>query len=222
MRYWWFLAALALLVAALLWQYPYLAHNPERTTNVAYLATMIAFIATSGALARLPLSRQLRDAAIWLGLILLAALAYSFRSEIKGTRLYGDLVPNAVQISADGNFHITRAEDGHFHVEAEVNGAPESFLIDTGASDIVLTQAAATDAGLEPETLNYSRTYATANGTVRGAPVVLQSLVVGTAHIGNIPASVNQGQLDESLLGMTFLNQFKSYRVENDQLTLTP
>ncbi len=222
MRFWWLLAALALLVMFLMWQYPYMAGNTDRNIRILYLVLMVALIGSSGGLSRLPMNRMARDALLWLAIILLIALGYSFRADIKGSRLYGALAPGSVQITAEGNLRVTRAEDGHFHLEGTVNGAPESFLVDTGASDIVLTQPAAAAAGLDPETLNYSRTYQTANGTVRGAPVVLKTLDIGTAHIGNIPASVNQGQLEESLLGMTFLNQFKSFKVEDNQLTLYP
>lgn len=222
MRFWGVLAAAVLLVMLLMWQYPYAAGNTDRNMSILYLVLMIALVGSSGMFSRISGSRALRDAAIWLGIILLIAFAYSFRADIKGTRFYGSLVPQSVQVMADGSLRIARAQDGHFHVDAEVNHSPESFLIDTGASDIVLSQRAAEAAGLAPETLNYSRIYSTANGTVSAAPVKLESLRVGPILIGNIPASVNKGELEESLLGMTFLNQFKSYQVQDDTLTLYP
>ncbi|MGH6886050.1 MAG: retropepsin-like aspartic protease family protein, partial [Geminicoccales bacterium] len=46
---------------------------------------------------------------------------------------------------------------GHFVVDAEVEGTPLTFLVDTGASDIVLSQDDARRLGLEPRTLDYSR-----------------------------------------------------------------
>ena len=222
MRYKWFILALIALVALLAWQFPYMAGNPERNAHILYLILLIALVASSGMLSRIPTSKAMRDAGIWLGLVLLIALGYSFRDDVKGTRLYGALVPNSVQITSDGALKINRAEDGHFHVEAEINNAPESFLIDTGASDIVLSQRAAIAAGLTPETLNYTRSYQTANGTVSGAPIKLETLHLGTVTLRNIEASVNKGKMDESLLGMTFLNQFKSYHVQDNQMTLYP
>ena len=222
MRYWWFIAALIMLVMLLMWQYPYVARNTENTINILYLVLMIALIASSCLITRMPLSRMLRDALHWLAIILLIALGYSYRADLVGSRLYGALTPSTVRVTAEGALRIFRAQDGHFHIEGEINGDLEPFLIDTGASDIVLTQVAAQAAGLNPKNLNYSRTYSTANGIVRGAPVTLKSLTIGKLNFENIPASVNQGQLEESLLGMTFLNQFKSYKVEDNQLTLTP
>jgi aspartyl protease family protein len=223
MRIWSVFAALILLTFLLAWQFPYAVGDTAQNMQILYLILLIALIASGSGMARRMTSVQaLRDGCIWLGLILTVALLYSFRADIQGTRLYGALVPSAVRISADGALTVSRAADGHFHMEGEINGSRESFLVDTGASDIVLSQRAATAAGLNPETLNYSRSYQTANGTVSGAPVHLDSLRVGTVMLRDIPASVNKGKMDESLLGMEFLNRFKSYHVEDNQLTLYP
>ena len=222
MRFWWIIAALGLLLLVLMWQFPYMAGNTDRNASILYTVLIIALVGTSGIFNRITPTKAVRDAAIWVGIILLISLAYSFRADLKGSRLYGALVPNSVQITAEGAFRITRADDGHFHMEADINGQPESFLVDTGASDIVLSQRAARSAGLDPDNLNYSRNYQTANGTVSGAPVKLETLSVGNITLRDIPASVNKGEMDESLLGMAFLNQFKSFHVEDNQLTLYP
>ncbi len=222
MRFWGFIAVLTLLVMVLMWQFPYMAGNTDQFMNVLYLVFLIALIGSGGTFSRMPASETTKNALLWIGIILLVALGYSFRADIKGTRLYGALVPSTVQITSEGSLRINRAEDGHFHIEAELNGSPESFLVDTGASDIVLSARAATAAGYDPDTLNYSRSYNTANGVVRGAPIKLDTLLVGSVLLKNIPASVNQGELDESLLGMAFLNQFKSFHVEDNTLTLYP
>lgn len=222
MRFWWLIAGLALLVMVLMWKFPYMAGNTDRNMHLLYLVLLIALIGSGGAFSRISFTKGLRDAAIWLGILLLIALAYSYRADIKGTRLYGTLVPNSVQITADGALRVSRAEDGHFHMEAEINGAPESFLVDTGATDITLSQRAAEAAGFDTQSLNYSRSYQTANGTVSGAPVQLDSMTVGPVTLRNLPASVNKGEMNESLLGMAFLNQFKSYQVEDNTLTLYP
>ena len=109
---------------------------------------------------------------------------------------------------------------GHYVVEAAVNGAPVTFLVDTGASDIVLTMADAERLGFQPATLRFTQRFATANGEVRGAPVVLREIRVGQFSLFDVPASVNEAPLRVSLLGMSFLRQLDGYGVENGRLVL--
>ncbi len=111
---------------------------------------------------------------------------------------------------------------GSFYVEGRVNGVPVLFMIDTGASDIVLSPKDAARAGLAPQKLAYNRSYATANGSGLGATVTLDSLRVGTVRLTLVPTSVNKADMKDSLLGMRFLHQLKSFRFEGDTLILTP
>jgi clan AA aspartic protease (TIGR02281 family) len=117
--------------------------------------------------------------------------------------------------------HVIEAgPGGHYVIEAAVNGAPVTFLVDTGASDIVLTLEDARRIGLQPSTLEYTQRFATANGEVRGAPVVLRELRVGQLRLFDVEASVNQAPLGISLLGMDFLEQLSSYEVARGRLIL--
>jgi aspartyl protease family protein len=105
-------------------------------------------------------------------------------------------------------------------VEAVVNGTPVTFLVDTGASDIVLRMADAERLGFQPATLRFTQRFATANGEVRGAPVMLREFRVGEFSLFDVPASVNEAPLRMSLLGMSFLRQLDGYGVENGRLVL--
>jgi aspartyl protease family protein len=109
---------------------------------------------------------------------------------------------------------------GHYVVEAMVNGAPLTFLVDTGASDIVLTMADAERLGLRPGSLHFTQRFATANGEVRAAPVVLREIRLGQFSLFDVPASVNEAPLRVSLLGMSFLQKLNGYGVENGRLVL--
>lgn len=109
---------------------------------------------------------------------------------------------------------------GHFVVDAEVDGTPLTFLVDTGASDVVLSPDDARRLGLEPRTLDYSRAYQTANGVVRAAPVTLRELRLGGLQLYDLEASVNERPLPMSLLGMSFLGRLQSYEVADGRLIL--
>jgi clan AA aspartic protease (TIGR02281 family) len=121
---------------------------------------------------------------------------------------------------ADLEYVIEAGVGGHFLIDAVVNGAPVDFLVDTGASNIVLTLADAERLGLQPETLRFSQRFATANGEVRGAPVVLREIRVGQFSLFDVPASVNEAPLRVSLLGMSFLERLNGYEVNGRRLIL--
>ncbi|MEM8826379.1 MAG: TIGR02281 family clan AA aspartic protease [Pseudomonadota bacterium] len=113
-------------------------------------------------------------------------------------------------------------EDGHYYVRGRVNGEPTVFLIDTGASDVVLTMDTAERAGFPADRLTFDGMAATANGNVRIAGARLDALEIGPIRIEDQYVSVNEGALDENLLGMSFLNELSGWRVENGELILVP
>ena len=117
---------------------------------------------------------------------------------------------------------LTAREDGHFYVRGTINGADVLFMVDTGATDIVLTMETAARAGFSPDTLSFDGMADTANGPVRTARVRLGTLTIGEITLSDFPASVNQGALTSNLLGMRFLRTLKSWRVEGDTLILQP
>jgi aspartyl protease family protein len=124
---------------------------------------------------------------------------------------------------ADGDgweYVVEAGAHGHFVLEALVNGVPLTFLVDTGASEIMLTLGAARALGFLPQDLNFSQRFRTANGEVRGAPVRLRELRIGQFSLYDLDASVNEAALAVSLLGMGFLEQLAGYQVEDGRLIL--
>ena len=64
------------------------------------------------------------------------------------------------------------------------------------------------------------RSYSTANGIGRGAPVRLDRIMLGPIDLVNVRASINEAAMDRSLLGMSFLNRIGGYQVRGEVLTL--
>ncbi len=124
--------------------------------------------------------------------------------------------------TADGWNRISIPADarGHFLVEAEVNGTPVTFLVDSGASSVVLSPEDARRIGLTPDRLRFTERYRTANGTVRAAPVELREIRIGQLAQRYVPASVNEAPIGISLLGMSFLGRLESWAVEGGRLAL--
>lgn len=129
--------------------------------------------------------------------------------------------PRAASAAGSEVEHVIEAgPNGHYVIEVMVNGMPITFLIDTGASEVVLNLADARRVGFEPRTLRYTQRFETANGEVRGAPVTLRELRIGQLQLYDLEASVNEGPLSVSLLGMSFLQRLTSYEVRDGRLVL--
>jgi len=153
-------------------------------------------------------------AAIW-GLIFLGAIAV--------VGLWGDIrqtVQPRQSMMADGRIEVPRAPDGHYYLTAEVNGVPLRLVVDTGASQIVLSQSDARRAGIDTEGLVYTGRAFTANGEVRTAPVRLDRVEVGPIRDTNVRAVVNGGEMAGSLLGMEYLQRFSRVEITGGRLVL--
>ena len=109
---------------------------------------------------------------------------------------------------------------GEFVVTGLVNEVEILFLVDTGASDVILTTHDAQRVGMIPDDMIFSRLYRTANGTVYGAPVRLSAVTVGGVRVKNVRASVSGGSLHRSLLGMSYLSRISEFSIRNQILTL--
>jgi aspartyl protease family protein len=109
---------------------------------------------------------------------------------------------------------------GHFTLTATVDGAPTRFVVDTGASLVALTLDHARTAGIGRSQLSFDQLTQTANGWVHFAPVMLREVRIGQLSIENVPAAVIEN-LDQSLLGMSFLKRLKSFEVREGSLTIS-
>lgn len=179
---------------------------------------LILLIAIGGyffASGRESLGKTAQQMAIW-GLIFLGTIAaVGLWSDIQN-----DVAPRQATLT-DGSIEIPRGFDGHYALTLEINGTPVPFIVDTGASQIVLTQGDAARVGLDPDTLSYSGQAFTANGPVRTAPVRLRSLTLGGITDRDVFAVVNEGQMDTSLLGMDYLNRWGRIEIEDGIMRLT-
>lgn len=141
-----------------------------------------------------------------------------------------DAVANVSSVTVDENVPvntgrrsatITAKDDGHYWTRALVNRkASIEFMVDTGASVIALNQADARKMGLKPETLDYKWEIRTAGGKTMGASVIIESIKINQVHIKNVEAMVLRTDLDQSLLGMSFLRELYSYEVRGDRMII--
>ncbi len=115
---------------------------------------------------------------------------------------------------------IARAKDGHFWVDADINGETIHFLIDTGASHVILTPDDAKRLRLDLIADDYTLSYATASGHVAAAQVTLDQINIGPLSATNVIAAVNDHPMPHSLLGMSYLNLLSQFSVNGNTMTL--
>lgn len=107
---------------------------------------------------------------------------------------------------------VARAGTGML-VNVRLNGAVTApFLIDTGASDVLVPESVAAQLGLEMGPEARTKRYSTANGVVEHPVVMLRTVALGGAVVENVPASVSPN-MEVGLLGLSFFNHF-TYNVD--------
>ncbi len=188
----------------------------DQIARIIYLAVIACVVGLSLVLQnRRNLPKLAQHGAIW-GLIFVGMMAgYGLWADI---RTAGNATPRQIDATT---LAIPMGSDGHFHVRAKVNGVEIGFLVDTGASDIVLTRADAQRLGYDLGRLAFLGSSATANGTVRTARVRLDRIEVGGFANDGVQALVNDGQLDTSLLGMSYLRLFSNIEIAGNELRLS-
>ncbi len=213
------------LTALLGWMFPYVTMNEvERSDMLQRILIASLFVGSLATQFAGNPRGAIKNVLLWVTVFFGLIGIYAFKEDFLAikNRVVAQLVPYQAQQTPQGEIILKKSADGHFYVKVDINNVPILFLLDTGASDITLSADDAKRIGYDLNTLNYTKIYNTANGQVQGASVTLRSFAIGNVRFNNIPASVNRAEMDQSLLGMSFLGLLKSYRVEGNTLVLTP
>ncbi|MGR3269452.1 TIGR02281 family clan AA aspartic protease [Thalassococcus profundi] len=184
--------------------------------NLAYLgllgAVLVFWVFVQN---RESLGKKLQQMAAW-GLIFLGTVAaIGLWDDIRQT-----VRPQQSVFAEEGKIELPRAPDGHYYVTLDINGAPTFFVVDTGATGMVLTEEDAEKAGLRTRDLSYLSEAMTANGLVRTASVTLDRVSIGPFTDRDVRAFVNSGEMQQSLLGMSYLQRFDRLEISGGKLVL--
>jgi aspartyl protease family protein len=117
---------------------------------------------------------------------------------------------------------VKMAADGHFWIEAEVNGVSAPFLVDSGATLTAVSVPFARRAGLEPRTGGMPVRISTANGTVAAELTTIKALRFGNVMAGGLDAVIAPNIGETNVIGMNLLSRLASWRVEGDTMILRP
>ncbi len=162
------------------------------------------------------LGKMLRHAMAWVLIFVGVIAGYGLWNDIRN-----DIAPRQSLVAGSGQISVPRHMDGHFYLTLRLNGHPIEFVVDTGATDLVLSNADAQKIGIDLEALVFSGRARTANGEVRTAPVRINLVELENITDQNFPARITDGALEDSLLGMTYLRQFSRMEITGDKLILT-
>jgi len=186
--------------------------------NAGFAAMIGASLFSRG----LKLGQSLRYLAIWGVVAGVLGLGFVYRQEGLDAfwRVRSALIPAYAMPAGPNTVVLSESRDGGYQVVGQVNGQPVTFVVDTGASDVVLSPADAQRLGIDLSGLKFNRHYETANGAGLGADWRADSVAVGPIHLEDLPVSVNQAPMTRSLLGMTFLRRLASFEFKGDQLIL--
>lgn len=179
------------------------------------------------------------EAVLWLAIFMIALVAFFYlddhisaylaekpsnqseaHQQSSGSAEAENVTGNQQEDAGYGRVVLHAGRSGHFEVKAYINDNSINLMADTGATYVVLTYEDADTLGLA-DNLNYSASARTANGVSRVAPIMLDSVEVGDIQVDKVRAFVaEEGKLNRSLLGMSFIGRLESFQMSGSELIL--
>ena len=199
---------------------PTLFRSEDGARRLIYLALLLVIVGPAIFIGRV--SQNFRNIAVWAVMLTMIAVGYAIwhQGEVSPGAVSSELMPQKGVAGSPSEARFVANRQGDFVVEALVQGVTVVFIVDTGASDVVLSPTDAARVGLRLDRLEYTQRYQTANGAVFGAPVRIEWMSVGGINLYDVRASVPDSELHHSLLGMSFLNRLGGFEVRDGILTL--
>ena len=189
----------------------------DNTASLIYLVVLLVAIGSWVFVQnRLSLGKVIQQLAIWAFIFIGVIAVYGLWGDIRHT-----VQPQQMVLEDQGQVVVPQSADGHYYLTLQINGQPLQAMVDTGASDLVLSMEDAERIGIDTETLRFLGRASTANGEVRTARVTLDDVSLGATVDNNVSAVVNQGDQRKTLLGMSYLRRWSSFEIRDSQMILT-
>ena len=196
----------------------------DQALNFVYLLGCLVLVGSTLVVRRLPIGQTLKMLLAW-GLIFAAIFAVIALKDdflALGGRLTREVTGVEAQQTQGGAVRIRRSDDGHYWADAALNGRPVRFLIDSGASNTVISRATADAVGIAPSS-GFGVIVDTANGTTMMDRGQATTLKVGPIERIDVPLFISRNGADEvNVIGMSFLSTLSAWGVEGRTLVLRP
>jgi aspartyl protease family protein len=198
----------------------------ESDDNARLIYGLIVVMLLVGSLAarRLPMKQYLKMILAWVAVFAAVFVVLSFRPEFEmaWNRVTGELTGAPRQSVEGGEIRLVRQDDGHFWLRAELNGHQADLMVDSGASLTAINGDTARGAKLVLDPEDRAIELSTANGIIKARTAKVASMTVGDFAIEQHDVVVADGFGDTNVVGMNFLDDFKSWNVTGDVMTLKP
>jgi aspartyl protease family protein len=149
--------------------------------------------------------QRLGKGMLTVGWLIGLALLTVFFARWESARINPNQNPEGQLINGVREVTLKENVQNHYVASGAINGQDVTFLLDTGATDVVVPAALAKKLHLEPGARGQAMT---ANGIVQVHYTRIDELALGNIRLHNVRASINPGmQGDEVLLGMSALRQ---------------
>jgi aspartyl protease family protein len=195
--------------------------------HALYLGVWGAVVAAGIMGSGMRLGHVARTLAAWMLIILALVAGYQYRYELQdfASRMTAGLVPGSPLsvTDAEGRTTVTldKLPDGHFGGRIRVDGHEIFAMVDTGATSTVLTFNDAVKAGFDAGSLSFGIPVRTANGPAQAARVMAAEISIGAITRRDMPLLVaERGALEQTLLGMNFIDTLSGFDVRGERMIL--
>ena len=184
------------------------------------LYLLMAIMLVAGALIsrRERFARLATMALAWIAIFGAGFVLFSFREDLGYVAQRLKAEATGAPVVEGQEVRIPMAIDGHFWVEASLNGVPVKFLIDSGATMTTIGRNTATTAGVAVSG-NRNQVVRTGNGMLRVASGRADSLSVGPIERTDVGLHIADNE-DLNVLGMNYLSSLERWGVEGRWLIL--
>ncbi len=196
----------------------------DESSRIIYGILLLVLVCSALFSRRIPISQMVKMLLIWIGIFLLLFILFSFRAEfsIVLERVKSEITGTGNQSSNGQEIILTRRYNGHFWIRAFVNNVPIDFLVDSGATGIVMSTADADAASIDYDLSDIPVLSNTANGVSKSYRASIGEMKIENSVYQDVNIYVSPTLGDTNLLGMSFLNQLQSWRVSGNQMILQP
>lgn len=136
-------------------------------------------------------------------------------------RIAAKLGLNDQQVSGD-EVRIRMSPDGHFWARATLNGVERRMLVDSGATITAISEETARAAKVGSGTSLVPIVLQTANGLAQARTGSVERLELGSITARELKVAISPALGNMDVLGMNFLSDLASWRVEGRTLILVP
>jgi aspartyl protease family protein len=196
-------------------------NDGDQAANFIYFLLLLVLVVSALAARRIPMRQGFKMAAAWALIFGVATAGFALRDDFSSLGRHVMTEIRGAPVQSGKMLRIRQAEDGHFWVDADVNGTSEHFLIDSGATVTSLSGSAARKAGVDYGG-GFKAAVDTANGMILVDRGSIAKLKVGPIERDDLDVQVSDGFGDTNVLGMNFLSSLSGWEVEGPWLILKP